>query len=186
MGVVSKSIVEWLRWSVWKESASEKSTLLKRGRMKTHIHRTNLQLHLKIPLRYALRHGYDLVPCFTVGDSDMFSWLQESWGHEGQPSKTRPKLQPKQSVTEMNWKKQCRVILCKIKHITGIVPWFFAGWWIFGNDMGSHQPSNDFERPHLIPRKTMANFLRSLTFPVKYRSRQRVPSCFQLFIHCLL
>ena len=31
-----------------------------------------------IPLRYALRHGYDLVPCFTVGDSDMFSWLQES------------------------------------------------------------------------------------------------------------
>ena len=110
--------------------------------MKTHIHRTNLQLHLKIPLRYALRHGYDLVPCFTVGDSDMFSWLQESWGHEGQPSKTRPKLQPKQgsfgfrvgknlteeSVTEMKWKKQCMVILCKLN----ISPALFHGLLLVG------------------------------------------------------
>lgn len=30
-------------------------------------------------IKYALRHGYDLVPCFTVGDSDMFSNPQGAW-----------------------------------------------------------------------------------------------------------
>ena len=28
-------------------------------------------------IKYALRHGYDLVPCFTVGDSDMFQGWKE-------------------------------------------------------------------------------------------------------------
>ena len=28
-------------------------------------------------IKYALRHGYDLVPCFTVGDSDMFQSCKE-------------------------------------------------------------------------------------------------------------
>ncbi|CAJ1363947.1 unnamed protein product, partial [Effrenium voratum] len=30
-------------------------------------------------IKYALRHGYDVVPCFTVGDSDMFSNPQGAW-----------------------------------------------------------------------------------------------------------
>lgn len=30
-------------------------------------------------VKYALRHGYDLVPCYTVGDSDMFANPQGAW-----------------------------------------------------------------------------------------------------------